>query len=170
MEYEWFKEDESHTAAIYASRAVIPYLLIANLRSATTAYHAFTSALDQDKGSAMSAQEVSGSTAEIRVYPSLPLLNFLGLLILACQRASADLYRQLTTKYAAHLKDAEIWHESMELIAEMYFGIARPRQSNPLMDMMSGLFGGGAGGAGAGGARKAAVRPGSSLPAAEGLD
>lgn len=170
MEYDWFKEDESHTAAMYASRAVIPYLLMANLRSATTAYQSFTSSLNEDRGSAMGAQDASSGSAEMRVYPSLPLLNFLGLLLLACQRASGDLYRQLTSKYAAHLKDVEMWHEPLEMIAEMYFGISRPRQSNPLMDMMSGFFGGGAGGGAPGGARRPAVKGPSSMPTAEGLD
>ncbi|KAI0122883.1 hypothetical protein BJ170DRAFT_116101 [Xylariales sp. AK1849] len=170
MEYEWFKEDDSHTAALYASRAILPYLLTANVRAANSAYRLFTSSLNQDKGSAIGVQDVSSNTADIRVYPSIPLLNFLGLLLLAVQRGSVELYRQLSAKYAAHIKEVEMWHEPLEMIAEMYFGISRPRQGNPLMDMMSGLFGGGGGGAPAGGSRRPAVKAPTPMPTAEGLD
>lgn len=170
MEYEWFKEDDSHTAALYAGRAILPYLLTANLRAANTAYRYFASSLNQDKGSAIGVQDVSGNSADIRIFPSIPLLNFLGLLLLAVTRGSPDLYRQLSAKYASNIKEVEAWHEPLEMIAEMYFGISRPRQSNPLMDMMSGLFGGGGGGAPAGGARRPGIKSPAPLPTAEGLD
>lgn len=170
MEYEWFKEDDAHTAALYASRAILPYLLVANVRAANTAYRLFISSLNQDKGGALGVQDVSGNTADIRIFPSLPLLNFLGLLLLAVQRGSADLYRQLTAKYASHINEVDMWHEPLEMIADMYFGISRPRQSNPLMDMMSGLFGGGGGGGAPAGARRPGVTSPPPMPAAEGLD
>ena len=76
------------------------------------------------------------------------------------------MFKQLATKYAPLLREQDDWTESLEMIAEMYFGIQRPRQSNPLMDMMSGLFGGGAGGGAPG--RPAARRV--EAPSAEGLD
>ncbi|KAI0490895.1 hypothetical protein F4859DRAFT_26859 [Xylaria cf. heliscus] len=177
MEYEWFKEDDAHTAALYAGRAVLPYLITANVRAANTSYRVFTSALSNDSGSQLSVQDVSSNSADLRVFPSIPLLNFLGLLLLAVQRGSPDLYRQLAAKYASHLREVEMWNEALEIIAEIYFGITKPRQSNPLMDMMSGFFGGGGGGAPAGGSsRKPAVKAPSStststsMPAAEGLD
>ncbi|KAI1259384.1 DUF410-domain-containing protein [Xylariaceae sp. FL1019] len=169
MEYGWFKEDEAHTAATYAGRAVLPYLITANVRAANTSYRVFTSALNEDRSAQLGVQDVSSNSADIRVYPSIPLLNFLGLLLLAIQRGSADLYRQLAAKYASHLKELEMWNEALEMIAEMYFGIQKPRQSNPLMDMMSGFFGGGAAPAG-GSSKKPAVKGPTSMPAAEGLD
>ncbi|TGJ86510.1 hypothetical protein E0Z10_g2220 [Xylaria hypoxylon] len=174
MEYEWFKEDEAHTAAMYAGRAVLPYLITANVRAANTSYRVFTSALNDDKQSQLGAQDVSSNSADLRVFPSIPLLNFLGLLLLAIQRGNPDIYRQLTAKYSSHLKELEMWNEALEIISEIYFGIAKPRQSNPLMDMMSGFFGGGGGGgAPAGGSsRKPAIKAptSTSMPAAEGLD
>ncbi|XDG01951.1 hypothetical protein ABKA04_001566 [Annulohypoxylon sp. FPYF3050] len=170
LEYEWFKEDDAHTAALYAARGVLPYLLTGNVRAANTCYRLFTSALNQDKSSQLGIQDVSSASADIRVYPSIPLLNFLGLLLLAIQRANADLYKQLHNKYATLLGEVEPWHESLEMIAEMYFGIQKPRQSNPLMDMMSGIFGGGGGAPASGGAKRPAVKAPTSMPAAEGLD
>ncbi|KAI8965711.1 DUF410-domain-containing protein [Daldinia sp. FL1419] len=172
LEYEWFKEDEAHTAALYAARGVLPYLLTGNVRSANTCYRIFTSALSQDNAGQLNVQDVSSNSADIRVYPSIPLLNFLGLLLLAVQRANPDLYKQLHSKYATLLAEVESWNESLEIIAEMYFGIQKPRQSNPLMDMMSGFFGGsGGGGAAAGGGpKRPAVKAPTPMPAAEGLD
>ncbi|KAI1214892.1 DUF410-domain-containing protein [Annulohypoxylon truncatum] len=170
LEYEWFKEDDAHTAALYAARGVLPYLLTGNVRAANTCYRLFTSALNQDKQSQLGIQDVSSASADIRIYPSIPLLNFLGLLLLAIQRANADLYKQLHNKYATLLGEVEPWHESLEMIAEMYFGIQKPRQSNPLMDMMSGFLGGGGGAPASGGAKRPAVKAPTSMPAAEGLD
>lgn len=179
MEYAWYKEDDSHTAAAYLARAVLPYLLVANVRAANTAYQTFAGLLgaDGDKGAGPPVQDVSSGGADARVFPSLPLLNFLGLLLLAVQRGSPELFRQLHAKYASHIAEVGTWDEALEIIAEMYFGIQRPRQSNPLFDMMGSLFGGGGmpgmGGGGGGGAGGAGSRPPVrrvEAPAAEGLD
>lgn len=172
MEYEWYKEDDSHTAAAYLARAVLPYLLVANVRAANTSYRTFTSLLSEDKGAGLGVQDVSSGSADARVFPSLPLLNFLGLLLLAVQKGSPELFRQLQTKYATNIAEAGTWDEALEMIAEMYFGIQRPRQSNPLLDMMGSLFGGGGGmgmGGGAGGSSRPPVKR-VEAPAAEGLD
>ncbi|KAI0205423.1 hypothetical protein F4808DRAFT_284399 [Astrocystis sublimbata] len=177
MEYEWFKEDDAHTAALYAGRAVLPYLITANVRAANTAYRVFTKALSDDSASQLGAQDVSSNSADLRVFPSIPLLNFLGLLLLALPRGSPDLYRQLVTKYASHLREVDVWIEALDIIAEIYFGISKPKQGNPLMDMMSGFFGGGGGKpSGGSNSRKPAVKAPSkpstslSMPAAEGVD
>lgn len=165
MEYAWYKENESHTAGDFAGRAVLPYLLVGNVRGANAALRAFTAALERDSGS-LGAQEVGGRCGEIKVYPSIPLLNFLSLLLLAVQRGSAELYKQLITKYSAHLKEGGSWFDALDAIAEMYFGVKRPRQANPLFDMMGSLFGGGGGGAAQ--QRRPAARV--EAPAPEGLD
>lgn len=165
MEYKWYKEDDSHTAPNYAARAILPYLLVANVRAANTSYRVFTSSLCADNKD-IGVQDVSSQSSDMRVFPSLPLLNYLGLLLLAVQKGSPDLFKQLRAKYANHLAEVDSWDEALEMIAEMYFGIQRPRQSNPLLDMMGSLFGGGAAG---GAARKPPVRR-VEAPAAEGLD
>jgi hypothetical protein len=170
MEYEWYKQDESHTAALYAARAILPYLLVANVRAARASYRAFVSALSMDNPG-LGVQDVSSQNSDMRVFPSLPLLNFLGLLLLAVQKGSPDLFRQLKQKYGSHIADVGAWDESLELIAEMYFGIQRPRQGNPLLDMMGSLFGGAA--APGGPARQPAARrvqAPTPSPTPEGLD
>ena len=144
LEYEWYTNDESHTAGIYASRAVFPYLLTGNVRSANKAFLIFTTRLSTStSGQALGIQEVSSKSTDVRVYPSLPLLNFTSLLLLAIQRGSADLFRQLARHYGPHIREVGIWDEALAHIGELYFGIKIPKQANPLMDMMGMLFGGG---------------------------
>ncbi|KAI7970093.1 hypothetical protein EIK77_001483 [Talaromyces pinophilus] len=146
LEFEWYTSDEAHTAAIYASRAVFPFLLTANLRSANKALLIFTSRLSAANPS-LASQQVSSTSSDVRIYPSLPLLNFLSLLLIAVQRGSADLFRDLTRHYAPHIKEVGIWDDALASIGEMYFDIKIPRQGNPLLDMMGSMFfGGGQGG------------------------
>jgi hypothetical protein len=142
LEYEWYTNDEPHTAAIYASRAVFPYLLIGNLRNANKAFLIFTSRLSSSNVS-LGVQEVSSASSDVRVFPSLPLLNFISMLLLTIQRGSADLFKQLTAHYASQIQEVGIWDDALSQIGEQYFAIKVPRQGNPLLDMMgSMLFGG----------------------------
>lgn len=140
VEYEWYTQDDSHTAPLYAARAIFPYLLTNNLRSANKAFLIFTSRLTSSNKH-LSVQEVSSASSDIRVYPSLPLLNFLGLLLLAIQRGGSDLFKQLTKHYAPHLKEVGGWDDALAQIGELYFGIRIPRQGNPLFDMMGSMMG-----------------------------
>lgn len=143
LEYEWYTYDDPHTAAIYASRAVLPYLLTGNLRSAHKALLIFTSKLSATNPS-LGVQDVSSSSSDIRVFPALPSLNFLNMLLLTIQRGSADLFRQLTAHYATQIREAGNWDDALAQIGEQYFAIKIPKQGNPLLDMMgSMLFGGG---------------------------
>lgn len=147
LEYSWYTSDDSHTAPVYAARGVLPYLLAGNLRAANKFFLLFTSYLSKQPN--LGAQEVSTSQSDLRVYPSLPLVNFLGLLLLAVERGDPSLFRQLKSHYASHLKDVN-WGEALDTIGEMYFGIKIPRQGNPMMDMLGSMFmGGGLGGGGA---------------------
>lgn len=142
LEYEWYTNDEPHTAAIYASRAVFPYLLVGNLRNANKAFLVFTSRLSSSNTS-LGVQEVSSASSDVRVFPSLPLLNFISMLLLTIQRGSADLFKQLTAHYASQIREVGIWDDALSQIGERYFAIKVPRQGNPLLDMMgSMLFGG----------------------------
>ncbi|KAF4628499.1 hypothetical protein G7Y89_g9654 [Cudoniella acicularis] len=164
MEYEWYTQDDSHTAALYAARAVFPYLITGNVRDASKSLRLFTSRLTEENKN-LAVQDVSSSSSDMRVYPSLPLLNFLGLLLFAVRKGAADLFKQLKTKYATHINEVGIWDEALVSIGEMYFNIQRPRQGNPLFDMMGSMFGGG----GAPGKPQPKL-VGASALAAEGLD
>ena len=164
VEYDWYMQDDSHTAALYAARAVFPYLLTHNLRSANKAYLIFTSRLSSSNKS-LSVQEVSSTSSDMRVYPSLPLLNFLGLLLLAVQRGSSDLYKQLAKHYAPYVKEVGIWDDALAQIGETYFGIRIPRPGNPLFDMMGSMMG-----FGGGSPKPKPKKVDAPVPPAEGLD
>lgn len=131
---------------MYASRSVLPYLVLGNLPCATVAFATFTSSLTSSNPT-LFTQSIESSRSSIRVFPSLPLLNFLALLVLAVQKGDSSLFKQLAKHYAVHLKETEdVWGEALANIGEIWFGIKIPRQGgNPLFDMMgSMLFGGGA--------------------------
>ncbi|KAF3483614.1 DUF410 domain-containing protein [Arthroderma uncinatum] len=143
LEYNWYTYDAMHTAGIYCCRAVFPYLLTGNILNANKAFLVFTRRLStSESGSALSVQEVSSKQNDVRMYPSLPLLNFTNLLLLAIQRGTPDLFRQLLKQYEPHIKEAGGWDHALAHIGELYFGIKIPKQSNPLMDMMGMFFGG----------------------------
>ncbi|KAI1617614.1 hypothetical protein EDD36DRAFT_7337 [Exophiala viscosa] len=152
LHYTWYALDQPHLAPIYASRSVLPYLLVGDLASANRALSTFTSHLTTSNPALLAMSqpiESSKSGLTVRVFPSIPLLNFLGLLLLAAQKGDSSLFRQLAKYYAPHLKDAEgLWGDALANIGEVWFGIRMPRQGgNPLFDMMgSMLFGGGGGG------------------------
>jgi hypothetical protein len=145
LEYDWYASDEPSTAPLYAARVVFPYLLVGNIRAANKAFLLFTSKLSSSNPG-LGVQEVGSDSSDLRVYPSLPLLNFLGLLLLAVQKGSADVFKQLKGHYASYIKDAGNWDEALAQIGEMYFGIKMPSQGNPLFDMMSSFMGGGGSG------------------------
>ena len=177
LEYDWYTHDSPHTAGIYAARAVFPYLLTGNLQGANKTFLVFTGQLSRSSaGQALAVQEVSSQSNDIRIYPSLPLLNFINLLLLAIQRGNPDLYKQLLKNYAQHIQDAGDWDSALAHVGEVYFGIKIPKQTNPLMDMMGAMFGGGAsqgGGRGASGGprqQSKSTRRVESQPAAPDLD
>lgn len=144
LEYRWYTHDDVHTAGIYAARAVFPYLLTGSVRNANKAFLIFRNQLSSSPTSqALGVQEVSSKSNDIRVYPSLPLLNFTNLLLLAIQRGTPDLFKQLLRQYASYIQEAGNWDQALAHIGEVYFGIRIPKQSNPLMDMMGMFFGGG---------------------------
>ncbi|KAL2426644.1 hypothetical protein ABEF95_011183 [Exophiala dermatitidis] len=160
LHYNWYKLDQPHLAAIYASRSVLPYLLVGDLGSANLALSTFTSHLTTSNPALLAMSqplESSKSGLSLRVFPSIPLLNFLALLLLAAQKADAGLFRQLAKYYASHLKDTEgLWSDALANIGEIWFGIRMPRQGgNPLFDMMGSMLFGGGGGAASSPAAKA---------------
>ncbi|EXJ80535.1 hypothetical protein A1O1_08681 [Capronia coronata CBS 617.96] len=159
LHYTWYTLDQPHLAPIYASRSVLPYLVVGNLASANAALATFTSLLTASNPALLAMSqplESSKSGLSLRIFPSIPLLNFLALLLLAAQKGDASLFRQLAKYFAPHLKDTEgLWSDALANIGEIWFGIRIPRQGgNPLFDMMgSMLFGGGGGGSAGAGAK-----------------
>lgn len=106
----------------------------------------------------------------MRVFPTVPLLNFLSMLLLTIQRGSADLFRLLTGRYASAIHAVGIWDDVLAHIGERYFGIQIPRHSNPLLDMMGSMLFGGGGSEGAGARGQASQKRVGGQPANVELD
>ena len=114
--------------------------------------------------------ESSKSALSLRIFPSIPLLNFLSLLLLAAQKGDSSLFKQLAKHYAAHLKDIDgLWSEPLSHVGEIWFGIKIPRQGgNPLFDMMGSMLFPGGGGKPGGGGQGGTPRSGTPKPGAGG--
>jgi hypothetical protein len=97
-------------APLYAARAVLPYLLVGNVRGAAHALSLFTDRI-VGANAHLGVQDATVAGVRVRIFPSMPLLNFLCLLLLAAQRGKADLFRLLCRHYAAHLKEVDGWSE-----------------------------------------------------------
>ncbi|CAD6501749.1 BgTH12-01998 [Blumeria graminis f. sp. triticale] len=143
LEFEWYLQDDSHTAALYAARVVFAYLLAGNVRDANKSLQTFTDTLNTARPQ-LDVREVKGLSFNLQIYPSIPLLNFLGLLLQAIQKGSPDIYRNLNQKYSTYIKEVGLWDDTLALIGELYFEVPRPRKGNPIFDMMGSIFGGGA--------------------------
>jgi len=139
--YGWYKQDQVHTAPTYIARAYFGYLLLGNLREASRSLDVFVQQLVQDNPSLV-IQEVQSASADIRVFPSLPLLNFLRLLGLGIRTVDADVFRNLKSHYSSQLKEVPAWDNALDHIGEIYFRIQIRRPTN-ILDMMGSMFGGG---------------------------
>lgn len=84
--------------------------MVGNVRDAVRSLSIYKNCLVEAKPN-LGAQEVSGGSLELKIFPSLPLLNFLGLLLFAVQRGKPETFRQLRLHYAAHIKEVGTWDE-----------------------------------------------------------
>lgn len=144
LEHEWYTHNEPHTAGMYACRAVIPYLLTGSLCNANIAFQTFVTELTSS-GKPVPVQQISSTSSDMRLFPTMPLLNFIELLLMTIQRGaqSQDLFRQLARQYASSIEEVEGLESALAHIGEIYFGFQIPKQNNSLMDMMGMMFGGG---------------------------
>lgn len=124
--------------AAMAGRGVLGYLVLGNLRGAGQFYGAMEA---RAAGAGVGVEEVGG----LAVAPGEAGLNFLGMLLRACEKGQVELWRLLKGHYAA-VVEAEGWEGAVEAVGGVWFGVVKRREANPLMDMMAGMFGGGGGG------------------------
>lgn len=108
--YQWYREDEAHTAPLYIARAVLPYIILGKLKYASRSLDVFVHEILQQTPE-LSVQEAHSTLETLHVYPSLPLLNFLALLLLAIPRGGHDAYSILQSHYAPNLKEIPAWND-----------------------------------------------------------
>ena len=84
---------------------MLPYLCLQNLRDAQASLTTFVNLLlDGDNIPPHSLIE------GVEIFPLLPHLNFLSLLIVACQRGAPEFFQQLKKQYAQSLQEVP-WDE-----------------------------------------------------------
>lgn len=149
---------------LYLSRGVLGYLSVGNIRDARAVLREFLKIVIAESSSSSSSssklglspylvyEENSPSTSldtddddsdTVYVFKSLPLLNFIQLLVPTCQTRSAEMYNRLRTRYIDLIESIDAWKSILEKIAQLYFGIAPPRpQGNMLQDLFGSLMGG----------------------------
>ena len=90
---------------MYISRAVLSYLCLQNLRDASSALSGFVTCL-------IGGENIPphSSIEGVEIFPSLPLMNFLSLLIVACQRGAPEFFNGLKKQYAEALGEVP-WDE-----------------------------------------------------------
>ena len=103
--YDYFSEDLPNTAGLYLARAVLPYLCLQNLRDASIALNVFLSKLVAAEN-APARQTIEG----VLILPALPHVNFLSLLIVACQRGAAEFFHKLKKQYTMSLEEVP-WND-----------------------------------------------------------
>lgn len=134
--YEWSQEDSnSQTLPLYASRGVLGYLCIGNIRDSKALLDEFISQCPQDWYTAVEQQ---GEKATL--FKDYPLMTFLQLLVLSCQYKNADMFNRLKNRYSDKLRDVQAFNVPLARIGRDYFGIEPPRQHNMLQDLMGSLF------------------------------
>ena len=113
LEYEWYTADDAHTAPLYISRAVLAYLLVGNVRDSARSMQIFLDRLVRDKSS-IGIQDMKVGDVQAKIISSMPVMNFLNLLLLAVPRGKAESFRQLRKHYSGHLRDLGGWEEVMD--------------------------------------------------------
>lgn len=116
----------------FFSRPTLNYLFIGNIAHAHAAQKTLLQRLQ------LKHEVISKNGFTMFYYPDAPQLNFLQLLVLACQTKNKELFQNLRSQYAAIISELS---SALEFLGESYFGIVSKKQPNLLQDMMSGLLG-----------------------------
>lgn len=114
---DYLCEDDLNMAPFYASRIVFPYLILHNIACAIWGYRGMVDYLVQERN--VITHTLSSSVADVVLFPSLPLMNFLCFLILTCQRGTVDLFHTLKAHYADVLKKAPSWQPVSHSISRL---------------------------------------------------
>ena len=125
---------------MFYSRAVLNYLFISNLKFANEASSLFLQKYLEFNGSNEKYTKMDKKGTEIIFFEKNSELNFLQLLIIACQTGNSSLFKSLKNNYP---QISSTYTNELEYLGQEYFGIKVAKPVNFLQDMMSGFFGGG---------------------------
>jgi len=109
--YEYFLEDSPDSAGLYISRAVLPYLCLQNLRDAQICLATFIELLVSADNNVPPHSTIEG----VEIFPFLPHVNFLSLLIVACQRGAPEFFHGLKKQYSQYLEQVP-WNDVSSVV------------------------------------------------------
>ncbi|KAG0169235.1 hypothetical protein DFQ28_003463 [Apophysomyces sp. BC1034] len=140
---EWAEHQNAVQKGLYLARALLQYLAMKNVHHATIMFKSFIQTQSRSpKATSKVRRAPADEPTDFLVYDDA-WLNFSQLLLLTIQRDAAELFKQLTQKYAELYRDEKGFEELLEDIGLVFFNIAKPRkQANMLQDLMSSLFAG----------------------------
>lgn len=138
--WSWYLEDPEPThIGSFVSRIVLNYLFIQNVKAANESLASLISKFC-DEYPKFTHETVSESGISIELFESVPLLNFIQLLLKTVSTGNAQLYNKLLSRYSTVIQQADL-KEATAFIGELYFGVAVPKQVNLLQNLMSGFMG-----------------------------
>ncbi|CCH41899.1 hypothetical protein BN7_1438 [Wickerhamomyces ciferrii] len=139
--WEWYLEDPSlENAGLYASRIVLNYLFIENVKIAKEALTKFINNLiNHGKLQHESIEELN---EKFHIFESVPLLNLLQLTLITIQTKNSQYYSKLKNHYNQVITQSGL-NDSFDYLGELYLDIRVPKNINPLQSLMSSFLGGG---------------------------
>ncbi len=120
-----------------AARIVFGYLFMQNVKEARHAISQFSRLCQsRHEHNALPYEEYA-----IQIFPTLPLLSFLTLLVLCCEKRSAQAFARLRNEYSSDIaKGGEPWRECVGRIGEIYFEQRPAKGNNIFADLVGSLF------------------------------
>jgi hypothetical protein len=137
--WNWYLQDPTVTNIDrYASRIVLNYLIIENVKNAKDSLNIFIQKFTQ-LHSDFKYEKVSEFNTEFLIFETVPVLNLLQLLLITVQTKNTSYFQKLSQRYSSDIKALEL-NNAFTLLGEIYFGISVPKQGNILQDLMGGFF------------------------------
>lgn len=136
--WDWYEQsgEDSNFSEFY-SRPIFHYLFISNIEYAGEVQRQLLRKFVASRNATPETVEKNGFS--VALFSENPGLNFLQLLLIACQTKESVLFQNLKSQYPTL---ASKYSSELEYLGQEYFGIKIQKPVNFLQDMMSGLFGG----------------------------
>ncbi|ODV73569.1 protein GET4 [Cyberlindnera jadinii NRRL Y-1542] len=139
--WSWYQQDsEKSNIGLYVSRCVLNYLFIQNVKNANQALDELLTLFTTEYPS-FKYEQITESSVSVKLFDSLPLLNFVQFLLRVVSTGDPKLFNVLVGRYSPTLDSCEL-KDAVAYIGQLYFGIQVPKQVNLLQNLMSGFLGG----------------------------
>lgn len=137
--WDWYQQSgEDSSFPDFISRMIFNYLFIFNIEYALEGSKELLKRFTNHKTDVKFELTEKGPY-KMDYFSSWESLNFLQLLIIACQTQETILFQNLKSQYSTL---ANKYNSELQFLGQEYFGIKVEKPINFLQDMMSGFFGG----------------------------